>query len=516
MINDEYTRINSDLDTNYHFIKAIKNTESTVIKVLENNMNGRRVLVKYLIDSAKVYEKIKNISHPNIPIVYNVEYQGEDCIIVEEYIDGISLGDMLEVQKIPRKQVKRIVKDICDALDELHKQGIIHRDIKPENIIIDNYGKAKLIDFNISRFNKETETKDTKILGTTGFAAPEQYGICNTDARSDIYSIGILINVLLTGEHPSKKLCKGKWKHIVNKCTKINPDERYQKVKELVRDINDLKNIFLVVFSVIVIFVAVFSIIYFQLDKPNNRENPMNQDSSPEYMYTPTVDYDDINMRYRVFWGFMQEKDSGFIPYKAKISIKIINENEEIVYDNAFNVNEGDYTFWSNELWEEDKLLGCIYIEADDIEKGTSTEGILSINVEFEDETRFEEYSLNIHNLPVYEFSIELPKMPYIIENYNTDNELITKIEVLEIIPVYSNGTLSLQFKAKMIYNSEANSSGYAYIGYKIKDEEGVIISSNHSIIGPLEEGEALNEKEYCRGEFVIGKNYILELIDVK
>ena len=96
---------------------------------------------------------------------------------------------------------------------------------------------VKLIDFDISRLRKDDGNKDTVMLGTTGYAAPEQYGISETDARSDIYSIGILINVMPTGEHPSKKICKGKWQRIVNKCTRINPEERYQDVTELVRSI---------------------------------------------------------------------------------------------------------------------------------------------------------------------------------------------------------------------------------------------------------------------------------------
>ena len=125
--------------------------------------------------------------------------------------------------------------ELCQALTILHSNEIIHRDIKPENIIVTQEGDVKLIDFDISRIGNNNAKKDTVILGTTGFAAPEQYGIAQTDERSDIYSIGILINVMLTGDHPSKKMCKGKWQKIVNKCTKINPDERYQSVKELMK-----------------------------------------------------------------------------------------------------------------------------------------------------------------------------------------------------------------------------------------------------------------------------------------
>ena len=131
------------------------------------------------------------------------------------------------------KGVERVILQVCEALLCIHEEGIVHRDIKPENIIITNDGVVKLIDYDIARIDDSAKSSDTTILGTTGYAAPEQYGIAKTDARSDIYSIGILINVMLTGEHPSKKMCSGKWQKIVNKCTRINPDERYQNIREL-------------------------------------------------------------------------------------------------------------------------------------------------------------------------------------------------------------------------------------------------------------------------------------------
>lgn len=508
MLKDEYTLINNDLDTNYHFIKSIKNTETTIINVLENNMSGHRVLVKYFEGKAEVYQKLKNIKHPNIATVYHVAQRDNDCLIVQEYIDGISLGEILEIERISKKNVMKIVTEICNALCILHNLGIVHRDIKPENIIIDNFGRVKLIDFNISRIDSKSGGKDTEILGTTGFAAPEQYGISNTDARSDIYSIGILINVLLTGEHPSKRICRGKWQHIVNKCTKINPDERYQNVKELLRNVKSIKYI---VFSGIAITIAVivvsFVVHFHRLD---------NTVESPKYMHTPTVDYDEINFRHRVFWGFMQEENGELKPYTADVNIKITNKNGDIVYNNLFEVDESDYSMWSNKAWDYDKLLGCVYIDDNEIEKGTSREGILSFTVKFDDGTEFEEYKLNIYDLPVYDFSIKLPELPYTIENYNSEHKLESKIEVLEVTPTYSQGTLLLQFKVKMLYNSDVNSSGYAYVGYKIKDDDGVVVSSNHAIIGPLEEGEILIDKEYCRGEFTIGENYSLWLIDVE
>ena len=107
--------------------------------------------------------------------------------------------------------------------------GAVHRDIKPENVIIRG-SEAILIDFDASRIFKSGINQDTQILGTTGYAAPEQYGITQTDERADIYSLGVLLNIMLTGKHPSKELAIGRLGHIVQKCTMVNPKKRYKSV----------------------------------------------------------------------------------------------------------------------------------------------------------------------------------------------------------------------------------------------------------------------------------------------
>ena len=90
--------------------------------------------------------------------------------------------------------------------------------------------QAILIDFDASRIFKSNTNQDTQILGTTGYAAPEQYGIAQTDERADIYSLGVLLNIMLTGKHPSKELASGRLGRIVQKCTMVNPEKRYKSV----------------------------------------------------------------------------------------------------------------------------------------------------------------------------------------------------------------------------------------------------------------------------------------------
>ncbi len=106
--------------------------------------------------------------------------------------------------------------------------------------MIDNNGVLKLIDFDVSRVYREERNMDTHILGTKGYASPEQFGFEQTDCRSDIYSVGVLINVLTTGKHIKEKLNDGRLKGIIEKCTSISPDNRYSSVKELQIDLNKI------------------------------------------------------------------------------------------------------------------------------------------------------------------------------------------------------------------------------------------------------------------------------------
>lgn len=238
----------------YRLIRILKKSEKSEIKVMENKSNGLRVIVKEYEGNGQAYKRLLNIEQDNLPIIYEVVNEDNNTLVIEEFIDGLTVGEVLETGLYTDEGVEKIISSLCKALGVLHNNNIIHRDIKPENIMITRDGNVKLIDFNIARIKSSHNTekeychsennnknenvnygceRDTNILGTIGFAAPEQFGISETDERTDIYAIGILINIMLTGEHPSKKLCTGKWKKVVKKCTSINPDDRYKSVDEI-------------------------------------------------------------------------------------------------------------------------------------------------------------------------------------------------------------------------------------------------------------------------------------------
>ena len=202
------------------------------VRLLRHGATGRQVILRRFTGSAEVYRRLLGYTCKNLPEVYEVASQGAENLVLEEYIRGDTLDCLLRGALFTPEEVRGIVSQVCRALWVLHSLGAVHRDVKPENIILRG-DEAVLIDFDAARFHKAELAQDTQILGTTGFAAPEQYGMSQSDQRADIYSAGILINVMLTGEHPSRRLAEGKLGRVVERCTRVNPQKRYPDVLRL-------------------------------------------------------------------------------------------------------------------------------------------------------------------------------------------------------------------------------------------------------------------------------------------
>lgn len=180
-----------------------------------------------------VYHRLMPMHHPNLAQIFDLFEQDGKLTVLEEFIDGTSVADLLTAGLFNEEGAKEICSALCDGLYALHLSGIIHRDIKPENVMIENGGRVVLIDFEAARIFKCGRSKDTQILGTAGYAAPEQFGINQTDERSDVYSLGILLNVLLTGCHPSVTLYGGRLGKVIERCTHIDPAKRFKNTAEL-------------------------------------------------------------------------------------------------------------------------------------------------------------------------------------------------------------------------------------------------------------------------------------------
>jgi serine/threonine protein kinase len=229
--------LNRTLCEKFQLVCALKEGHKSDILHLRHLSTGRDIIKRIQTGNAQIYEILRGIRHTNIPRIYEVVSNDKQTIILEEFIIGEAVSARLEENLFSEKETRVIIRQLCDALSAIHALGIIHRDLKPEHLIIDNDGIVKLIDYDAARLYKQYKTADTQIIGTTGYAAPEQFGIAQSDERTDIFSLGIMINVMLVGSHPSKELYRGKLSKIIKKCTQVDPNKRYRNVLDLAGEI---------------------------------------------------------------------------------------------------------------------------------------------------------------------------------------------------------------------------------------------------------------------------------------
>lgn len=212
--------------------KTLKFSEHGSVHLVRDKETKTRYIYREFSGSSEVFRKLREIRSENLPKVYDVKEQDGRVFVLEEYIQGDTLAFLLENGPLKESYAKEIAMQICKALGILHSSGIVHRDIKPENILVRGT-EAVLIDFDAARLVKPEHLTDTQIMGTTGYAAPEQYGFSQTDARADIYSLGIVFNEMLIRQHPSKQLAQGKFRPVIERCTEMNMDERYRSADEM-------------------------------------------------------------------------------------------------------------------------------------------------------------------------------------------------------------------------------------------------------------------------------------------
>ena len=225
------------LKEQYQFITRLRNTEKNEIVVLEHKMLKKRIIKRTFNGNSEVYRKLLTLKHKNTPEILEVIEFEDKILVLEEYIDGVTLLDLINENLYKENQVKKLVGELCDILSFLHSFNIIHRDIKPKNVMIENGTQMlKLIDFDSARIYKKYYPRDTQYLGTVGYAAPEQYGGVS-DKRTDIKQVGELMKVMLTGETSDKIPYNGKLADVIAKCIRISPDKRFQTAQELKRSL---------------------------------------------------------------------------------------------------------------------------------------------------------------------------------------------------------------------------------------------------------------------------------------
>lgn len=229
--------LESVLAEQYQFSNRIRNTEKCEIIILKHKTLNKRIVKRIFTGQSEVYQKLLTLKHINMPEILEVAEFEDKVLVLEEYIDGITLLDAINENLYKENQVKKLVRNLCDILSFIHSYNIIHRDIKPENIMIENDTQTlKLIDFDSARIYKKYYPRDTEYLGTTGYAAPEQYGGVS-DIRTDIKQVGELMKVMLTGKTSDKITYNGEFADIIAKCIHISPDRRFQTAEELKRSL---------------------------------------------------------------------------------------------------------------------------------------------------------------------------------------------------------------------------------------------------------------------------------------
>lgn len=205
-------------------MERLEELKTGKVYLVYDSEKHRMAVEKHLQGRCAIYERLKVLPHSYLPKLYEVKYTEDETVVFEEYINGSSIGKASAAEK----QVKKWLFELCDVLKFLHKNNIIHRDIKPSNILLGSDGHIRLIDFDAAREEKAEAESDTRLLGTRGYAPPEQYGFAQTDERADIYALGITFRKLL-----GEKVKKRRWKRILKKCTKIEPKKRYRHVSQI-------------------------------------------------------------------------------------------------------------------------------------------------------------------------------------------------------------------------------------------------------------------------------------------
>ncbi len=230
-----YDFLRQQLTEQFTVTAVYKETEEKRVVRVRHKTSGEEFLVRELSGdrgSAECYRRLLGLSHPNLPQILEVAEGEEKTLVLEEFIRGDRVSEMLAATCFSPREAQRIGLDLCQALLALHERKVIHRDIKPENILL-REKHAVLIDLDAARYQKEENRSDTRMLGTVGYAAPEQFGITRSDARTDIYALGVTLNQLLTGRHPSDQLAEGRFGRIISRCTMVQPDSRYPDVRHL-------------------------------------------------------------------------------------------------------------------------------------------------------------------------------------------------------------------------------------------------------------------------------------------
>lgn len=210
--------------------------------VLVRHIESGQIFVKKRLSaySREMYRFLQGKDFAGVPHVYEC-LDDEDCIVViEEYVPGQTLRSYMDEQgPLPEPRAKQLIEALCDILVRLHgaEKPVVCRDLKPENVILTKDDKLVIVDFDAAKFVSQ-EKVDTVLLGTPGYAAPEQFGFAASDERTDVYAVGVLLNEMLTGALPQEKTADGACGRVVRRSISLDPKERHGSIADFRLDLN--------------------------------------------------------------------------------------------------------------------------------------------------------------------------------------------------------------------------------------------------------------------------------------
>lgn len=221
-----------ELAKRYELLECVKSREGCDTFFGVSRADGRKLVIKRYAENHPNFgggvESYRALSHPNIP-TFVEEWRDTDCyFIVREYVEGQNLEEYVKNHTCTESDILDVGVRLCGILQYLHglTPPLIHRDLKPQNIVRQADGSIYLIDFEISRFYTEGKQEDTVWCGTKEYAAPEQYGYMQTGAYSDIYSLGIVLTWMLTGDTAPIRSPRTELEKILARCTSFDPEKR--------------------------------------------------------------------------------------------------------------------------------------------------------------------------------------------------------------------------------------------------------------------------------------------------
>ena len=256
------------------------------VYLAEDTRLHRRVAVKVLPPAtaaepehlerfAREAKTLAGLNHPNIVTIYSVEEEGDERLLVMELIEGRTLAEVIPSGGLDEERFFELAVPLADALTAAHERGVIHRDLKPSNVMITDEGRVKVVDFGLAKLRREAEareqtvvldsdlTEEGRILGTYPYMSPEQLKGKPVDHRSDIFSLGVVLYEMATGERPfggetSADLISSILRdtpppahernrelprhldRILSHCLERDPDRRFQTAKDLRNELQSL------------------------------------------------------------------------------------------------------------------------------------------------------------------------------------------------------------------------------------------------------------------------------------